>query len=115
MNIKSALPNAVKSALAAVTHRRPSRYDVIRAELAYLSAAATRCLDRRLAGLPLLKADEAPPRTTSCPAGPPSAQSSKSLADQRARHSSPLFSLRGARTSRGGRPNSVPISRASNC
>jgi hypothetical protein len=57
---KSALPNAVKSALAAVTHRRPSRYDVIRAELAYLSAAATRCFDRRLAGLPLLKADEAP-------------------------------------------------------
>jgi len=60
MNIKDALPVAVKSALAAVSHRRPSRFDVVSAELASLSAAATRCLDRRLAGLPLLKEDEVP-------------------------------------------------------
>ena len=50
----------VKTALAAVSHRRPSRFDVVSAELASLSAAATRCLDRRLAGLPLLKEDEVP-------------------------------------------------------
>jgi hypothetical protein len=60
MNIKGELPNAVKTALSTVTHRRPSRCDLVRAELAHLSAAATRCLDRRLAGLPLLKADEVP-------------------------------------------------------
>ena len=60
MNIKGGLPNAVKAALSTVTHRRPSRCDLVRAELAHLSAAATRCLDRRLAGLPLLKADEVP-------------------------------------------------------
>ena len=60
MNIKNALPVAIKSALAAVSHRRPSRFDVVSAELANLSAAATRCLDRRLAGLPPLKADEVP-------------------------------------------------------
>ena len=60
MNIKDALPITVKSALAAVSHRRPSRFDVVSAELASLSAAATRCLDRRLAGLPLLEEDEVP-------------------------------------------------------
>jgi hypothetical protein len=38
----------------------PARCVLVRAELAHLSAAATRCLDRRLAGLPLLKADEVP-------------------------------------------------------
>jgi len=60
MNIDGALPTVVKTALAAVTHRLPSRFEVVRAELADLSAAATRCLDRRLAGLPPLKADEVP-------------------------------------------------------
>ena len=60
MNIKGGLTNAVKTALSAITHRCLSRCDLVRAELAYLSAAATRCLDRRLAGLPPLKADEVP-------------------------------------------------------
>ena len=60
MNIDGALPTVVKTALAAVTHRLPSRFEVVRAELADLSAAATRCLDRRLAGLPPLEADEVP-------------------------------------------------------
>ena len=60
MNIKDALHSAVKTALAAMMHRNPSRLEVVRAELAHFSAAATRCLDRRLAGLPPLEADEVP-------------------------------------------------------